>query len=520
MKRTIAKNTGIISLGTNVSRFLGLIRDVLIARLFGTSQEAGAFVVAFTIPNMLRDFVGEGAANTAFVPVLTEYKVKKGKDEFWKVANIILNFLTLALIAISLIGILFAPAIARLMAPGFVKEADTLAMTVRLTRVIFPYILFIGLAAYMMGVLNTLGHFAAPAFSAGLLNIALILCALFLCPFIGVMGLAVGALLGGVLQLIAQIPFLIKKGFTWRNDFSFFHPAAKKIGFLLFPRVIGSAVYQINILVDRMLASLFWIVGEGGIPALYFAYRLIQYPLAVFSTALATATLPLMSRQVVENDILKFKNTVFFSLKSIFFIMIPSSAGLIVLGKPIIQILFQRGLFNIYSTSITYQALIFYSIGLFAYGGIRILATSFYSMNDTVTPVKVAACSLIVNVIFSVILMWPLKIGGLALATSISAIFNFAALFIALRKKLGGFEEKEMLVSIFKITLATVPMCIISYFSQELILCNSALKLSAISAVGILTGTVLISILVFLTGTFCLGIEEPRKLVRWILRKR
>ena len=518
MRKAIAKNTGIISLGTNLSRILGLLRDVLIAKLFGTTYEAGAFVVAFTIPNMLRDFVGEGAANAAFVPVLTEYKIKKTEDEFWRLANVILNLFAIALVGISILGILFSPFIVRLMAPGFIKEAGAIQLTVKLTRVIFPYILFIGLTAYGMGILNTLKHFIAPAFAPALLNISLIACAIFLCPRIGVMGLAFGVLLGGVLQVIAQIPFLYKKGFRPKLNFNIFHPAAKKIGLLLAPRIVGTGVYQINILVDRMLASLFWIVGMGGIPALYYSYRLIQYPLAVFSTALATATLPIMSRQVVENDLSNFKSTISLSLRSVFFIMIPASVGLAVLGKPLIQALFQRGLFNAYSVSITYQALLFYTIGLFAYGGIRILATSFYSMNNTVTPVKVAACSLVINIVFNLILMWPLKIGGLALATSISATFNFIALFIILRKKLGGLEEKRMFISILKIILASALMGGICYLLAGKVLKDLA-GLNILSNITRLVSVTGVGIVVFLAISFLLGMEEPRKLLKWILKK-
>lgn len=518
MKKTIVKNTSIISFGTNLSRILGLLRDILFAKFFGTSYEAGAFVVAFTIPNMLRDLIGEGAANAAFVPVLTEYKVKKSKDEFWKVANAVSNLLIFALIVISVLGILIAPLIVRIMAPGFIKEAGAANLTIKLTRIIFPYIFFIGLTAYSMGILNTLGHFAVPALSAGLLNVSLIACIILLSPKIGVMALALGVLLGGILQILIQLPVLYKKGFRFKWNFVLFHPAAKRIGMLLGPRVIGTAVYQINILVDRMLASLFWIVGQGGIPALYYSYRLIQYPLAIFSTALATAVLPVMSRHAVEKDFSNLKSTISFSLRSIFFVMIPASVGLAVLGKPIIQVLFQRGSFDLYSTSITYQALLFYAIGLSAYGGIRILATSFYSMNDTVTPVKVASYSLIVNVIFNLILMWPLKIGGLALATSISAIFNFIMLFIILRRKIGSLEEKMMFLSIGKITLASVPLGIICHFlvkgflfdTAHLKFLSNALRLSGVVGMGILT---------FLISSYLLGMEEPRKLLKWILRR-
>ena len=518
MKKTIAKNTTIISLGTNLSRVLGLLRDILIAKFFGTTYAAGAFVVAFTLPNMLRDFAGEGAANAAFVPVLTEYKVKASEKEFWKTAGNLLNLLVLVLIGISICGVLAAPFIVRLMAPGFIKATGAIPLAVSLTRAIFPYILFMGLTAYSMGILNTLNHFAVPAFGHSLLNISLILCIIILRPKIGVMSLAYGVLLGGLLQVLIQIPVLYKKGFRITKGVNFSHPAAKKIGKLLIPRIAGTAVYQINVLADRILASLFWIVGQGGIPALYFSYRLIQYPIGIFSTAMATAVLPVMSQQVIEKDIDQLKDTVSFSLRSIFFVMIPASVGLIVLGRPLIRIIFERGLFTNYSTAITYNALLFYSLGLFAYGGIRILAICFYSMNDTVTPVKVAACSLVINVVFNLILMWPLKIGGLALATSIAGTFNFIVLFIILRKRLNGLEEKKIFIATVKIIFAALTMGIVCYFISNALLLDTSGG-SLIINVSRLLFVVIAGVAVFGIMTLALRMSEARKLLKWILRK-
>ncbi|MFH1791772.1 MAG: murein biosynthesis integral membrane protein MurJ [Candidatus Omnitrophota bacterium] len=519
MRKTIVRNTTIISAGTNVSRVLGLVRDIIIARLFGTGYGAGAFVVAFTLPNMLRDFIGEGAANAAFVPVLTEYKVKSTKDGFWKAANSILVMLVFVLLIVAITGVTAAPILVRIMAPGFIKVSGAIPMTVELTRMIFPYILFMGLLAYSMGVLNTLGHFAVPAFSHSLLNISVILSALFLCPFMGVYGLGIGVIIGGMLQVGAQIPVLLKNGFRFKWRAELFHPAVKKVGFLLAPRIMGTVVYQVNVLVDRMLASLFWIVGAGAVPALYYSYRLIQYPLGIFSAALATAALPVMANHAVEDKTGKLRNTVVFALKSVFFVMIPASVGLIVLGKPIIRILFQRGMFTEYSTSITYYALFFYSLGLAAFGGIKILAMCFYSMNDTVTPVKVAACSLVVNIIFNLALMWPLKVGGLALATSIAAFFNFLVLFKLLGRKLGGLKEKEILISLMKVILSAILMGIVCYLMTCSLL-KGAVPGHTMSGCVRLLVTVIAGIVVYVTAAAILGMEEARRPLSWLARRR
>ena len=519
MKKTIAKNTGIISIGTNISRVLGLVRDVLIAKFFGTGYEAAAFVVAFTIPNMLRDFVGEGAANAAFVPVLTEYRIHKTKQEFWELANIIFIALSAVLAVITFVGVFAAPLIVKIIAPGFINEPGAITLTINLTRIIFPYILLVGLTAYSMGILNTLGHFFAPSFSPVLLNLSLILSAIFLCPIFGIKALAFGVLIGGVLQLVLQLPFLLNRGFRPKLVFNLKHPAVKKIGTLLVPRIIGGAVYQINIIIDRMLASLYWIVGQGGIPALYYSYRLIQYPLAIFSTALATAVLPVMAGHATKNRNHDIKDTLIFSLRMIFFILIPASIGFMVLGKPIIKILFQRGAFDVNSLNITYNALLFYSFGLFAYGGIRILATTFYSMNDTATPVKIAAISLAINLVFNLILMKPLKIGGLALATSIAACFNFFALFFFLKKKIKTLHFSILIRPLAKIISSSAVMGVVCFFTLNHFT-------SYIDAGNLLTKSAYLCFIIFCSmatyfiATFLFKIEETRKILKWILRRK
>lgn len=519
-KRSIIKSTGIISLATNLSRILGLIRDIVIARLFGTGIFAQAFVVAFRIPNTLRDLVGEGATNAAFVPVLTEYRTIKQEKDYWEVARVLLNILFLTLSTLAIVGVLASPLIVRLIAPGFIKEPEKLQVTITLTRVLFPYILLIGLSAYGMGVLNSLRHFATPAFGPALLNISIIISGLLLCPSIGVMGLAIGVLIGGLLQLSLQVPVLSKKGLKIKRNFSLIHPAAKRIGKLLLPRMLGTAVYQLNVFIDTMLASLFWIVGAGGVAALYYSNRLLQYPFAVFALALAQVVLPTMSAHAAHKNIEKLKETISFSLRAVFLIMIPSSIGLMILGKPIITILFERGAFGSYSTQITNSALFFYCFGLFAYAGIKILVNSFYSLQDTFTPVKTASLSLMVNVILNVILMWPLKIGGLALATSVAGIFNFFLLFFILQKKIGRINWRKIVDSFLRVLLAAIIMGCIGYI---LLTKNPYFNFAAGSS--LFKGTKLFILLginvgVFIIGTFVFGVKETRRIFKWISRSK
>ncbi len=279
--KTIAKSASIIGFFTLCSRVLGFIRDVVIARLFGVYVYAQAFVVAFKIPNLLRDLVGEGAANAAFVPVFSEYTVKHSKEEFWELANVVLNLMLVVLTSITLLGILFSPLVVRLIAPGFMASPEKLAVTITLNRIIFPYILLIGLAAYAMGILNSLKHFALPAFAPCLLNVSIIVFALLFGE--SIKGLALGVLAGGVLQLAVQIPALYKKGFRPKLFQRFSHPGAKIMGKLMLPRVMSSSIYQVNNFIDSIFGSLAWIVGEGGVAVLYFSYRLIQFPLGIFT---------------------------------------------------------------------------------------------------------------------------------------------------------------------------------------------------------------------------------------------
>ncbi len=520
--RQIAKSAGTIGFATLVSRILGFVRDCVIAGLFGTAQSAQAFVIAFTIPNMLRDLVGEGAANAAFVPVLSEYKnASKGKDDFQEVANLLFNIALIALLLISALGVIFAPFIIRIMAPGFVSQPEKLKETVMLARMMFPYVLLIGLTAYGMGVLNTLKHFIAPAFGPCLMNIAMITIPLLfsLKSRDSSAALAIAVLVGGVLQLSVQIPVLYKKGLRYKPRLALAHPAVKKIGALLLPRALASSAYQFNIIINRMCSSLTNIVGEGAPAALYYANRLFQFPLAIFGIALAQAALPTLSEQAHKGAILEFKKTVSFTLRLVFFISIPAALGLAILRVPIIQLLFQRGRFDAYSTRITASALFFYCFGIAFYAGNNVLASSFYSLKDTRAPLKAAVIALLLNIILNLALMRPFKIAGLSMATAISGALNFALLAFFLHKKIGLFLERSFAVDILKVLSASALMGaavfilkgrFTGYFYQAGI-CVKGFLLAAVLAAGIL---------VYLAAAYFLRIEQAAVLFKWLSKKR
>lgn len=470
--KSVLKSAGVIGIATLCSRILGFCRDIVIARLFGVQVYAQAFVVAFKIPNLFRDFVAEGATNAALVPVFSEYSVKHSKEEFWELANVVLNLLLVVVSVIVLMGMLFAPAIVRVVAPGFSNDPVKLAATIQLTRFVFPYLLLVSLAAYCMGLLNSLKSFAVSAFAPCLLNSAIIICAIIYGE--GIKGLALGVLLGGVLQLAVQFPVLYKKGFRLKLFSRFRHPAAKIIGLLMVPRVLSSSIYQLNNLVDTIFASLSFIVGDGAVAVLYFSYKLVQFPLGIFSTALSQAILPTFSIQALEEGHLRLKDTLSWGLRMVFFILIPASVGFMVLSLPIVTVLFEGGRFDAQAASLTARALFFYSIGLCAFGGSKILQSCFFALKDTVTPTKNACLALLLNIILGALLMFPLKSGGLALATSISGIISFAMLFARLKRKLRDFPAKEMVASFLKILVSSIAMGLVCYLVSTFVAIRGA----------------------------------------------
>lgn len=501
--KSIAKSAGIIGLATSLSRVLGFIRDIVIAKFFGTALYAQAFVVAFRIPNLLRDLIGEGATNAAFVPVMTEELTRNDKKEFFKLAQVVLNILFLVLLVLTVLGILASPAIVRVIAPGFLADKEKFQVTVTLTKMLFPFLILVGLWAYAMGVLNSLGYFAAPAFGPCVLNLSMILCAVWFGE--NVFGLATGVLAGGALQLFIQFPPLYLNGWRAKLTRDFTHPKAKKIGILLIPRGLGACVYQVNVFISTILASLSNIAGEGAVAALYYANRIWQLPLAIFGIALAQAALPTMSRQAALNDIKNLKDTLLFSLRALCFILVPSSIGLMILSAPITKILFERGAFTSYSTQITSSALFFYAVGLVACGGIKVLVSAFYSLQDTMTPVKVAAASLVINIILNLVLMRPLKAGGLALATSLAAIFNCILLYVALRKKIGSLGISRILDSLFKISLAGLVMGVLCYYVS--------LRLNVMISI-------FLGIAAYFSVCLLLDSRELKELLSWTLKRR
>ncbi|MBI5687783.1 MAG: murein biosynthesis integral membrane protein MurJ [Verrucomicrobia bacterium] len=453
---SMIRSTGAVGVATMTSRVLGLAREMIFASFMGQGLEASAFFYAFTIPNLFRRLLGEGALSAAFVPLFAERLHKEGKEAAWRAANAVASAVSVILVAIAVLfvgGLLLALVVLDMSAGN--------RLIVRLTATMFPYMVFICLAGLAMGVLNSMRHFFVPAFSPVLMNLVLIGSVFVLCPLFGttldaqVMGLAVGVLFGGVVQLAYQLPQLWREGWrpcwslNWRDE------NLRQVGKLLAPSVIGVVAYQINVIVARTLGFL---VGDYVPAALNNADRLMELPLGVFSVSLATYMLPTLSSIAARGAMEEFRLEIGRALRFLMVVTVPATVGLIVLSEPIVRLLFERGRFDAASTWHCAYALEFTAVGLAFYSSTSILARGFYALKDTRTPMIVALCTMGANLVFSLCLMWPLKEGGLALANSLSAVLNSMILFVLLSRRLGTLHGRSIALAVVRVSVSAFIM--------------------------------------------------------------
>jgi putative peptidoglycan lipid II flippase len=453
---SVVKAAGLIGVATFSSRILGFIRDMVLARLFGATPAADAFFVAYRVPNLLRELFAEGSMSSAFIPVFTEYHTLKSRREAWELASAVFTTLLTVVTGITIVGILLAPGIVWLLAPGFHDDPAKLSMTTLLTRIMFPYLVFISLAALAMGILNSLRAFAAPAFSPVFFNIFIIGCAWFLSPALSepILGVAVGVVAGGAAQFAMQLPGLKLRGMLFGFRSETHHPGVRRIAKLMVPSLLGLSVTQINITVSTILASFF----SGGPTYLFYGMRLIQFPLGIFGVALATAILPTLSAQATRGAFDELRATVGFGLRMILFIIVPAMLGLILLREPLVHVFFEHGSFTHADTVATATAVFFYAVGLWAFAGVRIIVAAFYSLQDTKTPAVTAAVAVAANIVLSVLLMSPLGVSGLALATALAAMVNGGILIAVINRRLGGVEWASVGGSTLRVVAACLPL--------------------------------------------------------------
>jgi putative peptidoglycan lipid II flippase len=462
--RSVLKSTSLISTLTILSRIFGYIRDSRINYLLGTGPLADAYTIAFRIPNTLRRLVGEGAVSAAFIPVFAGYLKGGKREEAWKFVDSLVSAAIVLVTVVTLLGIVFSPYLVGVFASER-YEADTekVAATVLLNRIMFPYIAFVSLSALAMGVLNSFNRFASSAFAPVMLNLSVVTLS-FLSGFFAnpAMALAVGVVIGGVLQIAIQIPSLVRNGWRFRWLWNLADPGVRRVGALLGPRLFGIGIVQIEVLVGLRFATA---MVEGSAAAINTADRVMELVLGGYAIALSTAILPLLALQSQENRIGEMKNTISFALRLVLFITLPATVGLILLRVPIIEVLFEHGKFDDASTALTAWPLLFFALGLSAFSMMKIIVQAFYALHDTWTPVIVAFCSLILNILLNFVFFQPLQNGGPALATSLAAFFDTLVLLVIFRKRHGKLGLSSVLASGLRFVVASALMGVVVYFT-------------------------------------------------------
>lgn len=524
------------------SRVLGLVREQVFAAFFGAGFAYDAFNIAFRVPNLLRDLFAEGALSAAFVTTFSQTLARRGEREAWRLANLVNNSLILVLSVIVISGIVFAPGVVRLFIDPGRAAADpalsalTFDLAVRMTRIMFPFLLMVSLAAVAMGVLNTKDRFGVPASASTLFNVGSICgglaCAYVLAPdyVMGVIhgrgpeaagagraivGMAIGTLLGGMLQWLIQVPSLRAVGYRWQPVLSFRDEGVRQVMRLMAPAIIGAAAVQVNVAVNTNFATA---LGVGPVSWLTYAFRLIQFPIGVFGVAISTATLPVASRAAAAEDLGAFRRTIASSLRLTFLLTIPSAVGLIALNRPIIAMIYERGRFTAFDTEQAGLALGYYALGLTAYSAIKVLAPAFYALKETRIPMAASVLSIATNYVVASWAVVRLGHRGLALSVSAVALVNFAVLFFFLRRKLGGLEARGILVTLLKTGAAAAVMGVVAWAVSRQLELRFGMETLAprLLNVGV---AIAVGVAVFYGAARLLGVGEISQMTAAVRRK-
>jgi putative peptidoglycan lipid II flippase len=465
----LIRSAGLAGIATLTSRVLGLVRDQVLAALFGAGNDMDAFIVAFRIPNLVRDLFAEGAMSAAFVPAFTRHLTLHGKAAAWRLGNSVLNTVLIGTLAIVALGVVFARPLVTLYAGDYAAVPGKLELTIELTRVMLPFLTTVAVAAVAMGMLNSLHHYFVPALSPAMFNIATIGCAVFLIPVMPSLGLprilaiAIAVLLGGIGQVLVQWPPLRREGFRYEPVVDRHDPALRDVLLLMGPGTIGLAATQINIFINTLLATG---QGTGAVSWLTYAFRLMYLPIGLFGVSIATAALPAISRDAARNDVAGVRTTVSRGLAMMLALNVPATVGLLVLAKPIVQLLFEHGRFTASDTDATAAALRFYAVGLVGYSAARIASPAFYALRQSRTAVSVSVAAIGANVILSISLAGLMGFRGLALATAIAAIGNGGVLVFLLRRRLQGIEGQRLAMAFAKVLVAAAAMAAAAWTIQ------------------------------------------------------
>ena len=504
-----------MGLATGLSRIGGLVRDMVVAGFFGAGFATDAFFMAFTIPNLLRRFFAEGSLTAAFVPTFSDVLHREGPEEARRVASICWTLLLIVLTLVTAAGVLGSPYIVHFIGFGFGSIEGKLALTDYLNRIMFPYIFFVSLLALITGILNVHGRYFWPSVSPLVLNIAMILSAVFLSPLfeVPITALAIGVLLGGLLQLLMQIPAMRATGIRLRLDFTFSHPAVRRIASLMLPGIAGVAIYQINVVITRLLASF---LPEGSVSYLYYGQRLFEFPQGIFIVSLAQAVLPSMSRQASLGDMDGLKESLRFALALIALFTVPAAVGLLLCAVPVFSLFFMSGAFGFEEVRQSALALAFYAPGLFFLGVSRVVVPAFYAMKNTRTPVWISFWTLLVNAGLGLALMGPFKHLGLALALTLSSVFNGALLLWMLRRVAGPLGLMPVMHNLLRLIPVTLLMGIVVWyilqFGPWMEAGRHGLKATVLVA-AVVTGT-----LVY--GVGCMAVRIPQAAEAYALIRR
>ena len=521
-ERLNTRAAGVVGLAVLCSRVLGLAREQIFAALFGGGRVMDAFTIAFRIPNLLRDLFAEGALSTAFVTVFSRTAALQDTAAAWRLADKVATLTAVSLSAITVTGIATAPWLVAALAPGF--DPGKAALTVTLTRIMYPFILLVSLAALVMGMLNARNVFGMPAMASSFFNLGSIvsgvLLGYWLDPHFGaraILGLAIGTLVGGTLQLVVQLPALRRAGHSFHPDFQWRDPGVRSILRLMGPSVIAASTTQLNVLVNSVFASQ---LGDGPTFWLTVAFRLMQLPLGIFGVALGTVALPLLARMAATGNTEAFRSELARGMRLTFLMTIPSSIGLMVLAEPIISVLYQHGRFGAHETAESAAALRLYAIGLCGYAALKVLVNAFYALERRRTPMLVSFLAVGLNLALN----WTLTVRfnwghrGLALSTACVATTNFLILYALMRSHLGRLESRAMLALLSKLALASAVLLLASWAGAHFLLADWAVQSFWPKCLSLVLVIVLAAAAFFVSAS-ALGIGEVHEIARAVQRR-